>query len=386
MKFYRRFGRVLVAVRGTNLDAFLNRIVQADLEIDHVKKADNLNLTLCINWRNLDKLIDLFRGSCYTLSVIKFYGLPRLYNFLGAHLGLVVGLSLACISLVVLSQFVWRVEITGCERLEAKAVRQQLASLGLTTGVFIPSLNSKSLELEVKQAFGEVSLISISVRGTTVVVNLVESIDYTSIEEDESKAILASHDGQITSILVLEGTAVVRVGDSVVAGQTLIAPYVVDADGQINPCKARGEVMANVWYAHTMQFSTSVKNYVRTGNSVTATSLSVFGSTFVLRNPENPYADFEVEQRTVYQFNNNFVPIKLTYITYYETMPVVVTIDYDSEIDSFKYEAKILAMETVPSNLAILDERFSIKLVENTYYVTVYLKTRQIVSKGKREA
>ena len=380
MKVYKKFGSVLVDVKGVNLDVFLNRVIQAGMYVSHVTKVDDKNLKFRIACHNLDKLIALFRGSCYTLTVIKFFGAPVVFNFFKKHVGLLAGLSLALLLTILFSQFVWRVEVSGNERLSASEVKHALAELGVSKGKYLGSINSAYLEVKLKQKMPDISLVSLSTRGTTVIVNLIETVKLELGDEDVSLPIRASHDAQITSILVLEGTAVVRVGDSVVAGQVMIQPYTITDTGEIISCNARGEVVANVWYFHTVSFAVSEKVYARTGRKVTTRNMQVFGLDFVLADPKNPYADFELEKKTVYMFNNNLIPIKITYTTYYETQAVVLTNDYDITIENIKYQAKILAIEKVPPELAILDERFSIKQIENTYYVSLYIKTSQTIS------
>jgi len=371
---------IKLSVKGANLDAFLNRAAAAGFELHNCVRLDHISMVFSVEFGNYRKLVALFRGSCYTLTVIKLPLQIVVLNYLKAHIGVPVGLGLACAAVMVLSLFVWRLDITGLENLSERELRVQLAKAGLYSGAFLPGINPDEIELKIKMQINEISTVSVSFRGSTAVVNLLEKVRLPIVQEDISKPVVASADGLITHILVLEGTPMVRVGDSVRAGQTLIAPYTTDINGTVIPTGARGEITAQTWYTYSTSFTERRKVYVRTGRNVVQAVAGIFGKEVVLRMPDNPFADFETETRTIYAFGNNFFPAKITYTYFYETKPEVIELNPEKTAEIYKYEAKLMALEQVPVNQPVLEERFSVKQVENTFYVTVYLKTSQTIS------
>ena len=77
---------------------------------------------------------------------------------------------------------------------------------------------------------------------------------------DGSGDVVASSDGLIQRVTTYAGTPVVKAGDFVKAGQTLIRGEERGKDGTVQSVKARGEVIARQWISVVTRVPSAVRS------------------------------------------------------------------------------------------------------------------------------
>lgn len=160
--------------------------------------------------------------------------------------GAVVGCVFALIIYIFLGSLVWDVRIEGNSRVGDSQIVAALEDVGFGVGSIFPFVDIGKTETELLSLVDEISWVSINRKGTVayVVVKERASTDTPTKEEESGYCdIVAKSDGVVYSITVKSGTPLVKVGDTVKAGQVLIGGY-IDIDGKVTPTRAEGEVLA----------------------------------------------------------------------------------------------------------------------------------------------
>ena len=156
-------------------------------------------------------------------------------------------LILTTILVVYLSNIVWYVDVSGNESISAASIISDLEKCGLSVGKIWGKIDLGEVETSFLNNRGDVGWININRSGTVAYV-IVKETDTGETEKPEAPKysnIVAKEDCVIESISVKSGTPMVKVGDAVTKGDTLILGVITQGDVR-TLCQADGEVIGRV--------------------------------------------------------------------------------------------------------------------------------------------
>ena len=70
-----------------------------------------------------------------------------------------IGAGLLVVGLLVMSRFVWRVEVQGTERLEPEVITAALAEYGVRSGALASGIDARTVERQMQIRFEEIAYI-----------------------------------------------------------------------------------------------------------------------------------------------------------------------------------------------------------------------------------
>ncbi len=300
------FGKVQIKVNTENTSRLYSTLKKEGVIFP--KSYESGSATFFCYARHSAKIIALLDRLCYNYQVIGYCGaLPALAGAL-ARVGVTMGAILAITAVAVYPKFVIKIVLDGTLTKDAVSV---LSEYGVVEGAFLPSIDTAAIEDRLLALDG-VSFASVVRQGTRVYVTLREELDKEYFLSAKGNTVAAKKDCVISRVIVYDGTAIVKTGDKVKAGQTLIEPYLLVREEQI-PSRADGEVYGTTICKKTMFFPNVIIASVE-GKEKSITKLSFFGK--VPKSPDSPYDNFRVSL-TVTK-NNYFIPYKVYNWTFTE--------------------------------------------------------------------
>lgn len=248
-----------------------------------------------------------------------------------ARVGFFIGAGMAALLLVVSSLFVWDVRITGNVKLSADALRDTLAEHGVEIGAFIPSLDKERVEREIMLEVGELSWISINLRGTVAQVEVHErKTDTEAIDIQSPSNLIAAMDGQITALEVTGGQTIATLGAVVRKGDLLVSGIIDSKALGYRLVRARGEVFAAVTLTYDIEIPYEMEKKVYTGEFLTEKDVKFFAKNIKLfgKDSISPTSCDTIEvERRLYLFGKIALPIFVTERThsFYEMQTVTLS-------------------------------------------------------------
>ncbi|MGN1473986.1 MAG: sporulation protein YqfD [Eubacteriales bacterium] len=159
--------------------------------------------------------------------------------------GIPVGFFLFVLILYLLSGVVWRVEISGAEKLDEIWLREQLSAVGVCEGAARRSIDNDRVRILMMRRTEQIAWMSVVLDGTIARVQIVETEPKPPADtENRFSHIRAARDGMISRIETVRGQDMVRVGDTVRAGELLVSGIVEERDGDIGLYNAVSKVYA----------------------------------------------------------------------------------------------------------------------------------------------
>ena len=170
--------------------------------------------------KHLKKILDKKQ---ITYTVQKEQGLHLFFQRIKMRPGLYLGLVLFLSVLILSTQFVFDIRISGNERLTDSEVLAELEQQGFFCGTFLPGTDIDVLCNRLLLHSRDISWISVNMMGTVAYVQVKEHKQKITVEtEDGLSCLVAERDGVILGFDCTTGTIAVNVGETVKKGQVLV--------------------------------------------------------------------------------------------------------------------------------------------------------------------
>lgn len=185
--------------------------------------SDSTSLTAYVSAKEYVLLKPFAKRCGLILHCTKKGGLPFIISQYKIRSGLVVGAILYIAISIILSGFIWNIDISTGGSINEYELRKELRSLGLYEGAKISNLSTHDIEQQATLDMDNIAWISINISGTLVNVEISPRVDKKSSTEKKPSNIIANSDGVIIGIEAGEGKPSVKVGEAVVKGQMLVS-------------------------------------------------------------------------------------------------------------------------------------------------------------------
>ena len=279
-------GSVRLEVEGAFPERFLNLCAQRGILFWNVEWMETTRLRLTVTRRGSRQAAALGERTLCTVTPAGRKGMPYFLARFRKRYAFWVGMGLSMAAVCVLSSFVLTIEVKGNTNVSTAQILTELRRQGLGIGTFGPGLDERTVGNKVLLQLPQLSWLSINLYGTRAEVLVREAVEAPElVDAQEYGSVVARASGIVTRVEALTGEAVVKVGDTVLEGETLISgtvhlegPAYSDKPeiGQIQ-VRASGRVYARTWrtMAAQLPLEAQVKRY--TGEETNLWSVTALG-------------------------------------------------------------------------------------------------------------
>lgn len=368
MREEHRPWRVAITVTGVNLPRFAARAGEMGAALLQVR-LHGKRMTALVREGDVARLREMAERSGWRFSVGTRQGAGRLLTRIRRHLALLSALLLGSFALIGASRVMWRVEIENAG-VYAADLPAYLQALGITPPIPKERVDIGELRDLLEWRYPETAWVECGWRGMTLLIRVVDGVTAGQpLIASGAGDVVASRDGIVRSIRTKAGTPLVKPGDIVRKGQTLIRGEERTADGQTRAVLARGVVMARVWDAAAVTMDTT--QWVTAYSGRTQECLTVLSPWFALwRTPESEFQQADVSRR-VMPLGGFFLPLQCVWERRYECE---IT-KQNREMQEISAEASIAALrklrEIIGANESLVDKWVNCSMIEHEVLLAV---------------
>jgi similar to stage IV sporulation protein len=175
-----------------------------------------------------------------------------------------------------LSTCLWEIEVSGNLTVSHGDILSALEAVGVYPGVSGLHLDNAQIRSRMQEALEKLSWCTVQVHGSRALVVVRERRLPPEIVDDHlPREVAAGKTGTIESMNILEGRALVKKGDTVLRGQTLITGVLTDRQGQTRRVHAMGRVFARTWYILSAEMPLEIWEKTYTGEERALCSLEI---------------------------------------------------------------------------------------------------------------
>lgn len=220
--------------------------------------------------------------------IINIWGLKVFLNRFFKRTGLVIGALLFCVMLWASTFFVWRIEIKGDTAHSKEVFGEFLLANGVYEGAFIGSIDRVAVANDLVARYPEISWAAINLRGTTLVLEVMDTVLPEGQQKQSSDIVIAKSDGVIKGLEIYSGRPSVSPGEVVKKGDMLIAGYISGNGLQYTEQPllryegARGRVFADVTQALDAFAPYEKEELCITSKHVVGAAVELFGKQILI--------------------------------------------------------------------------------------------------------
>ena len=270
------FGYIRVTVEGYYIERFINICTTNKILIWNLKREKGVKLHLNIGIQDFYRAIEISKKVKCRMKIEKKRGIPFIINKYRKRKTFLLSLIIILVGLYISSNYIWNIEIRTEDNLQLDNIEQDIEEVGLKIGMRKSQVDVEDIVNKIRLKRNDISWIGINLKGTNAIVKVVKAKEAPEIiNEKDYCNIVAEKGGIITKIIAQNGTAQVKVGDKVEAGQVLIQGIMEGKYTGIRNVHSLGEVEAIVKYSKTEKIPLKTIEKVATGKKETKYKLKI---------------------------------------------------------------------------------------------------------------
>lgn len=371
-------GFIILSIKGDRCEEFINLAMTKGIRLWDIKRISDRELRVRMAVGEYRNLPSLARQSRCRVRIVDKRGWPFLNRRLQNRRMLMFGGIFFLLVVYILSTFIWIVEVRPEAGPLRQVSREQVIAAarmeGLKPGARKSTIDIRVLEYNLERRLPQVAWVGVSFHGTRAEISVVEKPNFPEDEVfDRPASIIAAKDGIIKEILVINGEARVKVGDTVRQGEVLISGLVIPGEpeekakqgegvvqSQPSLVRARGVVRARVWYEKELAVKLSWKREMLTGQQETLVMLRTPAGSYVIKGPIRPPFDEYRQEKKTYRlpsWRNYHFPVELIIVTYFEVLTREETLTYEEAVEAAGRQALKLLKQNVPEGVPIIQQK-----------------------------
>ena len=374
-------GYLYVEIGGNYPERFLNVCAANRIRLwDYNKKGKKLYVKMFSS--DYLKIRPIRRRCDVTLRIVSRHGLPKKVKPYKKRYGVLVGVALYFAVIVLLTNFIWNIEINGNKKIPKEVILDNCKSIGVFEGAVKSRINCEDARHKLILANNDISWASFIIEGSHVTVNITETLKVEKSDTSPSN-LVAKCDGVIERIEIKRGMPTVRVNQAVQKGELLASGAMQYTDGTTHFVNSSGKVIAKTKIDHTVKIPQYIdkKNY--TGVVEIRRQLRIFGIDFPLSftpinyTADKKYIDIKVSCGTSY------IPIYITETSFRQYGVSRVKLSRKEMLGYAKNQLKKYENSKL-SQAEILDYTDDIVYNDNNINVTRHYTCRENIAEIKK--
>lgn len=362
--------RAMIKVKGLNQERAINNLSKT-LKIYNYKREEQNLSQFEVELKHTKKIKQMLEQEGLEVLSISHKGFYSKIKQSFLRYGILAGIVIIILFYILQYSFVWKIEVWGVTAQEKSEVIAFIEDN--TKSNLKQKINTKELEIMVKNEFDFISSISVAIIGQSLIVNLNEAVLPEEMDENQSP-IISDYDGMITKINLVQGTLNVNEGDIVQKGDILVYPYIIDSQGNKRGVKPQAEIIADVWYSSIERHYDYRIEEIKTGNKLVQSEVYL-GNILIYKNGKDiNFGDYVTETYTKSLTNNLILPFYLKKTIYYEIETKEIIQPFDDVKDEVISKARENILLFLDKNEIILNEKYTISEAGG-YHIVNYIIT-----------
>ncbi len=293
--WYYLSGYVIVEIKGFSVERLINLAIKNNINMwDTYRKNGILYTKLSIN--DYKALRPYAKKARCKVKLVNKIGLPFVAFKYRKRTMLLFGATLFILSLMVLSSFVWLVEVEGNNKITETDIVATLEEAGYSQGKLKIKLNLREAEAYLINKYPEIVWVGMKFEGTRLLVEIAETVPKPLIADTSKPChIVAKRDGLITYIATYKGIPKVKKGDIVKEGDILVAGEIplVEGEPELYYTRAKASIKAKTVYRlrNSIAYMQQKKEY--TNNIQRSYSIKILNKKFTLYKSKEMYEPYD---------------------------------------------------------------------------------------------
>lgn len=377
-------GYVVIRLRAANYEKILNLLRKKGISMwDIEKKEDSIKFKISYeDYKNYEEIIKETK-----METVNKKGFALKLRKLKVRKGFVVGLFILLACLYVLSSLVWNVEVIGTNSITANKIISVLEQNNIAMPIAHSSLHPKKIETLLYSSFDKFKFVEVYIEGSNLIIFVKEKKpEKAEIKSNEPSSIISGKNAIINKVIAKSGQPVVKEGDVVYEGQTLVMGMVKNKNSEeFMMVPSEGTIYGKTYYNFEMKEEKLRNLEVATNKSKNVYYLQINGSSIKIIGDKDPYKNYNYRESTVkIPIISNLSDIAFIKGTYYEQVVKPVEIDENTAKNKMKVNLYDNLLKMCNKDARILKSSLNFSEDDNYYYLIAQIEVIEDIGEKVR--
>ena len=364
-----------IQVEGYFVERFVNLCMIRNIKIWDIEKIIEGTIKLKIYEKDLKHIEELLKITYSKMNIINRFGIPKIRRVYKKRYNFIIISVCSYFLIVLLSMFIWDIEIIGNEHVKTEELYALLNEEGLKVGKLKDDLDYEKIKNNIYIKQNDVLWMGINVKGVKVTVEVVERLNPNKKSELPCN-IVADKDGLIQKISVRNGTKMVDINQSVQKGDILVAGIMKSEHSDNVMVVADADIQIKTWYTDKIAIPYERSALTLSGNTSNKYRLKLGNYAINLTNTSTNFEKYDTINviKKLRLFNKFELPIELEKVNYREYIT--------SDIKYTKEQAEVLAknevydsvLKSLPTDAEVLNCDYKIYHSDNEVIVRIVIE------------
>ena len=308
------FGYVRISIEGYYIERFINICTSKKIVIWNLKREAGIKLFFNAGINEFRELCKIAKKTQCKIKIEDKKGIPFILHrykkrkiFAGFLLAIIVVIAIS-------SNFIWNIQIEAQDDEEFENIEKDLEEVGLKVGTAKSEIDTKEIMNKLRLKRDDIAWVGMELKGTNMIVKLVKADKKPEIVDDSEYCnIVSDKEGIITKINVQNGTANVKVGDTVKEGMVLVNGWMEGKYTGVRYVHAKAEIEAKIWYTENITIPYNATETIETGGEEVnyGIKLNNFEINFPKGVSKFEFYDTIKEEKKFKLFSDFYLPISI---------------------------------------------------------------------------
>ncbi|MEH6973179.1 sporulation protein YqfD [Bacillus sp. JJ675] len=267
-------GKIQLEVTGMGIERLLNECTRQGIPLFDVKKKKD-SVFLYILLSDVHAFRGIIRRFDCKCRFTRRKGFPFVIQKSKHNSGFTLGIAAFFVVMFLLSNMLWKVDISGAKPETEHLIRQQLDEIGVKKGrlQFLMPTREK-IQQSLTKGVENITWVGIELNGTALHMKVVEKNEPEKEKLSGPHHIVAKKRATIAKMFVEKGEPLVTVNEHVDKGQMLVSGL-IGSEEERQKVGAKGKIYGETWYKSTVTVPLETSFDVFTGKVRTRHKLAI---------------------------------------------------------------------------------------------------------------
>ncbi len=366
-------GYVKIEISGEFPERFLNMCAARNIYVWDISKRGKKLIRCKTSVKGFKKMREICRTTHTRVHLAARCGAPFIMKRILKRRGLIAGFISFVILTIWLCSHIWYIEIGGSGDVSRERMEELLKTAGIRYGAPLRGIDPVRVQAEILSNSPELAWVWTEIKGTSVYVDYRKRVEKPEILDINTPCnLIASENGQITSMLIKEGRTVAEKDMYVSKGQLLVGGVMDSSAVGMRFVHSDGEVWAKTHHKVSGRYSLTAEEKYKTGRKKSTLGIKAGENVYTIPINTNSFKNYEKSEKEFHlKIGNIYFPISVIKSGFYETKTNKVPLEKEKIIEEAK-EYLEKSLQNSLENVIIIERSFIVTDIdENTVEVTM---------------
>lgn len=311
IKEFLKRGYFVIEIQNLHPEKTINILWKNGINIRNIRRESVVKWIIEVDSQDYSKVKELVKQNKGNLKIIKTKGLLNYFIKVKSHGFLYAGILAFFMLIYGYSCYIWDISINTDKYLSPFEVRKYLLEEGIKPGIRKSSINVYDTEKKLMEKDSRIMWARARFEGSRFKVDIEERQNPPKIVEYDNKDdVVAKMDAEIIRVYTTKGTAVVKKGDMVKAGDVLIKG-IQGKEESLYETPAEGDIIAKTFYEDKEEVPIKGVRRERTSNRYESIYIEIMGKKLYIKKCEDKFEKYDkIEESGLVLKKTNYYEVK----------------------------------------------------------------------------